>query len=238
MTMITSFFRNVRMIILCVVVVIGVPLTLTAKPRHAQNKQPNSHIISSFWDSIAFWRPAAKTPEMHYLSDAPPPNLQIAKLAEVLRDEEKNADYRMQSLPPRAHFSRTQIPSFSKFLEDINSQPLEEQVDSVDAGIGETVQEEAVAVVTETLPDAAPKEAIHTADEEVDPNASDIEAVFPMPYEQLVSGGRLLMFYPLDGAVSNNDGAPTLMLPINPLLDFQPPNNHPGRSSATYTEGQ
>ena len=148
---------------------------------------------------------------------------------------ENIAVIRDQNFPPKAHFSLTQPPSFMDFLEEMNIPEPEVDVAQVEE-IGDWNSEMVADVEPETGFEESVDAGTASATVQEDSYASDIEAVFPSPYDHIVSGGRLLMFFPVDLPSLDKLGKSSLMLPFDPLLDFQPPSTHRGRSSVTFNK--
>lgn len=235
MNLFAVYISKSRAVLLGICFAMSVVFATAAEPVQSENKRRYSHFISNVWDTLAFWQSPDIAPQMHYLSEASPARLQRVSLIGIPQEEENNALLRLQKIPPRAHFSRTKIPSFKDFLEDLEIERTEVPdvvIEDSEIVSAEPISDEKPAVVAEVVP----VEDSPTTQEGEDPYASDVEAVFPRPYEKFVSGGRLLMFYPLDHSSAVNGESSTLMLPYSSLMDFQPPSTHPGRSSATFIE--
>lgn len=201
-------------------------------------KRSDTYILSAAWGSIAFWQKDKTYGRRHYLAASPPPTLQISPTP-LSWDESANIAAReMKILPVRVHRVESGAPSFTGFLANLKA--LAEMADPSNENDGGEMNEENHSNAEEGPAVAEP--IFPLENEEADSGEvshleegfdTDLPAVFPRPYEQYVSGERLLMFFPIDHSSLDKWGASPLMLPVDPNISFQPPSVNLQRSSVT-----
>lgn len=218
-------------------------LSASSRMKHVRSNPQDTYVLSSFWDTIAFWKKDEVPQNFHYLNDLHPPAVNIGSTAELWDYSANIAVYKVKKFPPKAHDSESFTPSFKEFLQELKAKQLAleqtSETESDGSSVGDLPDKNEVPAAapneTPVEPEAGSDSGNPTSTiAMVDPYASDLEAVFPRPYDRIMSEGRLLMFFPVDQPSSKNLGAPSLMLPFDPAMHFQPPSAQLERSSAAF----
>ncbi len=201
------------------------------------SQRGDTYILNSVWDSIAFWKKDEPSFRLQYLTDTPPPSVEFRPFQHNMDESAYFAYPPQQNLPESGKIKNTEIPSFSGFLANMKAidelADSETETDTTDADLEADEAAEAIPEVTLTVENEPEIQRPDNSTDFGDEYSSNLEAIFPRPYEKFVSGERLLMFFPVDHSNLENSRAPSLMVPIDSNLSFHPPSTNIPRSSAT-----
>ncbi len=196
----------------------------------------NAGIIRSAWDSIAFWKKEKAVARLHYLPVSPPMPLELGDSFPQWDESAEFAARPKKVLPITPHEVVRGAPSYSNFLNMLKeAEASEADLDKTEeegAELGDAVVDSPSESNEPELGSSDFDSGSGVSEFEVD-DYSHIEAVFPRPYEQFVSGERLLMFFPVGDLPSNNSEISRILLPVESSIFFQPPSVNSARSSVT-----